>query len=426
MTQLELAKKGVITRQMESVAKDEGLTPSAIRDGIKSGRIVIPINNKHAISRVCGIGKGLSTKVNANLGTSGESCDAALESQKLKAAITAGADTVMDLSVGGSIEKMLSGIMKESTVPVGTVPVYEVANDLLAGGAISDMRWNDIERVLISQARLGVDFFTIHAGVTRDIVELLKKRDRILDVVSRGGSFIVDWIITNNRENPFYENFDRVLEIAREHDVTLSLGDGMRPGAIKDAGDQAQVRELVTLGGLARRSRDAGVQVMIEGPGHVPIHQIAYNIQMQKSLCDEAPFYVLGPLVTDIAPGYDHITGAIGGAIAAGCGADFLCYVTPSEHLRLPDIEDVKLGVIASRIAAHAADLAKGVKGAADRDNAMSEARKVRDWERQFSLAIDPVKPRQYRAKSAPKTDDVCSMCNEYCPIKIGQECLRK
>lgn len=411
---------------MGSVAAAEGLAPEAIRDGVKSGAIVIPRNKRHAIARVCGIGKGLSTKVNANLGTSGDGFDAPVEAQKLKTAIDAGADTVMDLSVGASIKQALAAIMKDSSVPVGTVPIYQAANDLPAGGSISDMSWKDIEKVLVSQAMMGVDFFTIHAGITGEIVEFLKKRGRILDVVSRGGSFIVDWIITNNKENPLYENFDRVLEIAREHDITMSLGDGMRPGAVRDAGDQAQVQELVTLGALAERCRAADVQVMIEGPGHVPMHEIEYNVRMQKSLCGEAPFYVLGPLVTDIAPGYDHITGAIGGAIAAASGADFLCYVTPSEHLRLPDIEDVRLGVVASRIAAHAADLAKGVKGAIERDNEMSRARKVRDWERQFSLAIDPARPRSYRERSAPKTDDVCSMCNEYCPIKIGQECLKK
>ena len=426
MTQIEEARNGTISAEVRIVAQKEGLDPALVRQGIAEGTIVITKNNLHAVKNICGIGKHLKTKVNANLGTSEDSPDIKEEIEKLKVAIDAGADTIMDLSVGDKITEMLESIIKESTVPLGTVPLYEVATNVLKRGSISDMRWRDIEPVLERQAEAGVDFFTIHAGVTKRIVEYLKKRERILDVVSRGGSFLVDWIVKNGRENPLYTHFDRILEIAKKFDITLSLGDGMRPGAVKDAGDSAQIQELIVLGQLANRARESGVQAMIEGPGHVPIDQIEYNVALEKTLCGGAPFYVLGPLVTDVAPGYDHITAAIGGAIAASCGADFLCYVTASEHLRLPDKEDIKEGVIASRIAAHAADIAKGVKGSMDWDIALSRARKYRDWKGQFSLAIDPQKPEKYRSTSKPKSSDVCSMCNEFCPIKRGEESLKK
>ncbi len=425
MTQLDYAKKGLITQEIKTVAEKEMLDESLVRECVAAGTVVIPKNINHEIKNICGIGRFLKTKVNANIGTSDDSPDMKLETEKLTVSIKAGADTVMDLSVGRSIREMLENVINISNVPVGTVPLYEVATDILASGDIGNMRWKDIEEVLVKQAKMGVDFFTIHAGVTKEIVEFLKKRERILDVVSRGGSLIIDWIIKNSLENPFYTNFSRILEIAKEYDVTLSLGDGMRPGAVKDAGDEAQFQELIILGRLAQAAREAGVQVMIEGPGHVPLNQIEYNVAMEKTLCGGAPFYVLGPLVTDIAPGYDHIAAAIGGAVAASHGADFLCYVTPSEHLRLPSIADIKEGVIASRIAAHAADIAKGVKGAIALDNSMSRARKVRDWERQFSLALDPEKPKDYRKDSNPKSGDVCSMCNEFCPIKRGEECLK-
>jgi phosphomethylpyrimidine synthase len=393
---------------------------------VAEGRIVIPKNINHDIKNICGIGRGLRVKVNANIGTSNNRPDMGEELEKLNTAISAGADTVMDLSVGDSIRGMLKGVLDKSTVPVGTVPIYEAATEILKSGHIADMKWADMKRVLESQAVMGVDFFTIHAGVTKEIVRFLKKRERLLDVVSRGGSFIVDWIVNNNRENPLYANFEEILSIAKKYDITLSLGDGMRPGAIKDAGDEAQMQELMVLGRLAKTARDYGVQVMIEGPGHVPLHQIEYNVAIEKSLCDGAPFYVLGPLVTDIAAGYDHISAAIGGAVAAAHGADFLCYVTPSEHLRIPGLEDIKEGVIASRIAAHAADIARGLKGSTDWDDALSRARKQRDWKKQFSLAIDPAKARRYRNESRPKSSDVCSMCNEYCPIKRGEESLKK
>ncbi len=425
MTQIEYARKGLTSPEVNFVAEREGLDPSFIKEEIARGRIIIPKNVNHNIKNICGIGKGLKTKINANIGTSDDSPDMRMEIEKLKVAIEAGADTVMDLSVGDKIEEMLEAVVRESPVPVGTVPIYEVATNVLKRGDIVDMHWPDIEGVLKRQAKMGVDFFTIHAGVTKEIVQTLKKRERILDVVSRGGSFIVDWIIKNDKENPLFENFETILEIAKKDDVALSLGDGMRPGAVKDAGDEAQIQELMVLGRLAKMAKEYGVQVMIEGPGHVPINQIEYNVAIEKSLCDEAPFYVLGPLVTDVAPGYDHIVAAIGGAIAASHGADFLCYVTPSEHLRIPNAADVREGVIASRIAAHAADIAKGVKDAAEWDAAISRTRKTRDWKSQFSLAMDPEKAKRYRNNSKPKSKDVCSMCNEFCPIKKGQESLK-
>ena len=426
MTQLERAKKGEITPEIALVAETEGLSPETIRERLADGTVVIPKNINHSLGHICGIGKGLRTKVNANIGASESPPDMDDEMEKMRVAIDSGSDTIMDLTVGSGIEPMLKQVLERSTVPVGTVPIYEIATSVLKAGRISDMRWEDIEPVLLKQAKMGVDFFTIHAGVTKEIVAFLKKRERILDVVSRGGSFLVDWIINNDRENPFYEHFDRVMEIAKEYDVTLSLGDGMRPGAIRDAGDEAQVQELFVLGRLTRRAREYGVQVMIEGPGHVPINEIEYNVSLEKSICQGAPFYVLGPLVIDVAPGYDHIVAAIGGAVAASAGADFLCYVTPSEHLRLPDKKDIKEGVIASRIAAHAADIAKGIKGSMEWDSSLSRARKFRDWEKQFLLAMDQDKPREYRQKSKPNTTDVCSMCNEFCPIKRGEESLSK
>lgn len=425
MTQIEYARKGLISPEVNLVAEREGIGASIIKDEVAKGRIVIPKNISHDIKNICGIGKNLRTKVNANIGTSDNSPNIDEEIKKLKIAIEAGADTIMDLSIGDGIHDMLKKVIEESSVPVGTVPIYEIATKVLKRGDIADIRWKDIESVLERQAEMGVDFFTIHAGVTKEIVAFLKKRERILDVVSRGGSFLVDWIIKNGQENPLYTNFERLLEIVKRYDITLSLGDGMRPGAIKDAGDEAQIQELISLGRLAKTARDFGIQVMIEGPGHLPINQIEHNIAMEKSLCGEAPFYVLGPLVTDVAPGYDHIAAAIGGAVAASHGADFLCYVTPSEHLRLPGKADIKEGIIASRIAAHAADIAKGIKGSMDWDIAISRARKLRDWDSQFSLAIDPQKCKQYRSASKPKSNDVCSMCNEFCPIKRGEESLK-
>lgn len=427
MTQIEMARSGKISREMLAVAEDERLTAEFIRRGISDGTIVITKNRVHKLAKACGIGLRLKTKINANIGTSKDSSSISGEILKMKAAVALGADAIMDLSTGPKIVETRRKIILESKVAIGTVPIYEI---VISGkkqfGDIKDIPVKFMMDVLRRQAKEGVDFFTIHAGVTQAVIKTLETNPRILDIVSRGGAFLAEWMIESKRENPFYEHFDEVLEIAKEYDVTLSLGDGLRPGAIADATDSPQILELVTLGGLQKRALKAGVQVMIEGPGHVPIDQIVANVKLEKSLCSGAPFYVLGPLVTDVAPGYDHITSAIGGAIAASHGADFLCYVTPAEHLRLPTLEDVSEGVIASKIAAHAADIAKGIKGAMEWDIAMSKARKARDWDRQFALAIDKEKPRRYRKASTPGAKDVCSMCSEYCSIKVAEKCFKR
>jgi len=426
MTQIESAKNNKITQQMRSVAKRESLSFEFIRRGVASGSIVIPLNKNHHIHRLCGIGKGLTTKVNANIGTSTDKPGLPSEISKLKTAVSAGADTVMDLSVGGNLEYILEKIISESEIPLGTVPIYQAAvSAQKKRGSFLKMTAEDMLETIYQQAKLGVDFFTIHSGVTYDCLKLIKKTNRILDVVSRGGAILVNWMQTNQKENPLYERFDDILEIAHEYDITLSLGDGFRPGSILDAGDVLQIKELRLLGKLAKRCREKGVQVIIEGPGHVPINEIKENVALEKRLCSGAPFYVLGPLVTDVAAGYDHISSAIGGALAASLGADFLCYVTPSEHLRHPDVGDVKEGVIAARIAAHAADIAKGIKSARDWDKKMSQARKRRDWQQQIKLSLDPVRAKQYRESSRPKNSDVCTMCGEYCSIKLIEECVR-
>jgi thiamine biosynthesis protein ThiC len=364
ITQLESARSGRITPEVRRVAGDERISPENIRKGVADGSIVLPKNRMRKLSKPCGIGKGLSTKINANIGTSKSSSDIAHEIKKMRAAIDAGADAMMDLSTGSRVPETRRAIIRKCTVPLGTVPIYEtVINGFKKYGSIKGIKTDDFFTSLEDQARDGVDFFTIHAGVTLKTIAALRKHPRVLDIVSRGGAFLAEWMIENRTENPFYSNFDRVIEIARQYDITLSLGDGLRPGSIADATDEAQITELKELGALRKIAMRSGVQVMIEGPGHVPIDEVEKNVILEKKICGGAPFYVLGPLVTDIAPGYDHITSAIGGAIAASKGADFLCYVTPAEHLRLPTIEDVKEGVIASRIAAHAADIAKGVRG---------------------------------------------------------------
>jgi len=427
VTQLEAAKKGKITSEMVRISRDEGVTIDFIRKGVADGAIVIPKNIKHDVPNPCGIGRGLRTKINANIGTSKDSSNIANELKKMEESIRLGADTIMDLSTGARIGQTRARILAKSIVPVGTVPIYEIViNGLKKRGSIAGITVDDIFSCLEGQAKEGVDFFTIHAGVTKRALSILKENPRLLDIVSRGGAFLAEWILTNKKENPFYEYFDRVMDIAKRYDVVLSLGDGLRPGSIADATDKPQITELITLGELQKKALKKGVQVMIEGPGHVPINQIEANVLLEKSLCNGAPFYVLGPLVTDIAPGYDHITGAIGGAIAASAGADFLCYVTPSEHLRLPTLEDVKEGVVASKIAAHAADIAKGVNGAIDKDINISKARAKRDWKRQFELAIDKERPKAFRNSSAPGSKDVCTMCGEYCSIKTAEKCLRR
>lgn len=419
MTQLEAAREGRITEAMRKVAADEDLPVEDLAARVASGRVVIPLNPNHAHVRPVGIGERLRTKVNVNIGSSDDFPEVENELQKVDAALECRTDTVMDLSTGGDINHIRRRILERAHIPLGTVPIYQAAIKAIAErGSIVDMTDNDLFNVIEQQAREGVDFMTVHAGLNTHAVDRLRNQGRVADVVSRGGSFHLALMLHNQRENPFYASFDRLLEIARAHDITLSLGDGLRPGALADATDRSQIEELLTLGELVKRSREAGVQVMVEGPGHVPLDQIEMNIKLQKRVCNNAPFYVLGPLVTDIAPGYDHIVGAIGGAIAASAGADFLCYVTPSEHLGLPTVEDVREGTIASRIAAHAADIVKGVKGAAERDLALSQARRRLDWETQRGLVLDPVRFDEIRSRRATKSD-ACSMCGEYCALRM-------
>ncbi len=419
MNQILEARKGNITPEMEAVARAEGVSLDHVIEGVVRGTIVITRNALHTSIVPLGIGRGLRTKINANIGTSKDRMSIDDEIEKLKAAVASGADAVMDLSTGGPIVEIRKEILKHSTVAIGTVPIYQAAVETVEKGcSIVQMDPETLFRVIEEQAEEGVDFVTVHCGVTTTSVERLKRQGRIMDVVSRGGAFHLEWIIYNEEENPLYKQYDRLIEIAKKYDMTLSLGDGMRPGSLADATDRAQIEELITLGELRDIAVDEGVQVMIEGPGHVPINQVETNIKIQKELCKGAPFYVLGPLVTDVAPGYDHITSAIGGAIAGAAGADFLCYVTPSEHLRLPDLEDVREGVIASRIAAHAADIAKGVKGAIEWDREMSRRRKALDWKGQIELSINPDRARKLRESSLPKESDVCTMCGEFCSMK--------
>ncbi|MCK4368561.1 MAG: phosphomethylpyrimidine synthase ThiC [Dehalococcoidales bacterium] len=424
MTQLELAKEGTISPQMSLVAEHEGIAAEFIRRGVAEGTIVIPANTNHTNLVPCGIGQGLKTKVNANIGTSSDFGNIDTELEKLRVATSCGTDTVMDLSTGGDISAIRRTIIASSSVPLGTVPIYQAGIEAIASrGAIVKMTVDDLFSTIEEHARDGVDFITVHCGVTQSAVDRLREQGRVADVVSRGGAFLIGWMLHNERQNPLYEYYDRLLEIARESDVTLSLGDGMRPGCLADATDRAQVEELLVIGELVKRAQQAGVQVMVEGPGHLPLNQIGANVQLEKAICKGAPFYVLGPLVTDVAAGYDHITGAIGGAIAAAAGTDFLCYVTPAEHLSLPDPEDVRQGVIASRIAAHAADIVKGVKDALEWDRKMAVARKKLDWEEQARLSLDPDLARQVHSKHT-STGKACSMCGEFCAMALMEKFL--
>lgn len=410
---------------MKAVAESERVDVDIILRGVRAGRIVIPRNVNREMDAPRGVGEGLKVKVNANIGTSADFPDMAPELEKLQTALDAGADAVMDLSTGGDILGIRKEILARSPVPVGTVPMYEAAVSAIERkGSIVDMTEDELLSAIERQAEEGVDFVTVHCGVTRESISRLQKQGRLTDVVSRGGAFLTCWMIANEAENPLYLRYDDLLDIARKHDVTLSLGDGMRPGSIADATDRAQVQELIILGELVDRARAAGVQAMVEGPGHVPLDQVAANIVLQKRLCNGAPFYVLGPLVTDVAPGYDHITSAIGGAVAAMAGADFLCYVTPSEHLGLPTLQDVRDGVIAARIAGHAADVVRCVPGAREWDIEMSTARKSLDWKRQLELAIDPVKAREIREKRSKHAEEACSMCSSYCAMKVVEQYL--
>ena len=425
MTQLESARKGETTPEMVQAAAHDHLSPEELRQRVAAGSVVIPKNRLHAFSARA-IGQGLSTKINANIGTSASHANLPEELDKLSMAIEAGADAVMDLSTGGDIDAILAGMIEHSSVMIGTVPIYRSVTKLFSGGlTCKDLSEADIFADIEHEARMGVDFMTLHCGISSRTLAVLEKTDRIMGIVSRGGSLMAEWMKLHQRENPLYEHYDRLLDIARRYDVTLSLGDGLRPGTICDAEDRAQTAELIVLGELVDRARQAGVQVMVEGPGHVPLRRIAADMQMQKRICNGAPYYVLGPLPTDIAPGYDHIVGAIGGAIAAANGADFLCYVTPAEHLGLPTVKDVYEGVIASCIAAHIGDIEKGVAGSWERNESMSRARRRFDWEEMFKLAIDPVKARRVRCMTEDKDKDVCTMCGELCAMKTYDRFLK-
>lgn len=428
-TQRLAALAGEITPAMRRVAEREGLTAEEIRDGIAAGAIIIPANVNHKNLDPAGLGRGLSTKVNANLGTSPNFRDVEPELEKLRVSLAAGADAVMDLSTGRSadIDRSRRLFLQHSPAPVGTVPIYQaVVEALERRGDMIAMTADDLFEVIERQARDGVDFITVHCGVTRESIGKLRSQGRICDIVSRGGALLTAWMLHHEKENPLFEQFDRLLEIVRAYDVSLSLGDGMRPGAIADATDRAQIQELITLGELTDRAWAAGVQVMIEGPGHVPLDQVAANVLLEKQICRGAPFYILGMLVTDVGAGHDHITGAIGGAVAAAAGTDMLCYVTPAEHLALPDLDDVREGIIAFRIAAHAGDLVKKVRGAWEWDLEMSKARKALDWQKQIELAIDPEKARWYRENRNPRNMVECTMCSTYCAMKTASEAFKK
>jgi phosphomethylpyrimidine synthase len=421
-TQMSYARGGIVTEQMRVVAEKEGLDPELVRQEVAAGRLTIPANVNHTGLSPIGIGVVASVKINANIGNSALSSDIETELCKLQVAVNFGADTVMDLSSGGDIDAIREAIIRASPLPVGTVPIYQVAAELERP---EDMTVEDLFDMIEHQAEQGVDFMTVHCGILREHVPLAQKR--VTGIVSRGGGLLAQWMVRHNRQNPLYEHFDDLCDIARRYDVTLSLGDGLRPGSLIDASDDAQFAELETLGELTQRAWAKDVQVIIEGPGHVPLDQIEMNVKRQQEVCHGAPFYVLGPLVTDVAPGYDHITSAIGATLAAYAGASYLCYVTPREHLGLPTLEDVKTGVVTYKIAAHAADVARGRKGARDRDDAMSRARYAFDWEQQFALSLDPETARRMHDESLPegypKSGNFCSMCGpKFCPMRISHQ----
>jgi phosphomethylpyrimidine synthase len=418
MTQLEASKKGIITDQMRIVARDENIDPEQLCYWIAAGQVVIPFNKNHVNCHPYGIGEPLRVKINANIGTSQDNVSLEHELIKLEVVEELGAESIMDLSTSGDLDEIRKAIIDHAHILVGTVPIYQLMKE--HNEKSERLSINALLSTIESHGRQGVDFITVHCGITRAALPLIEKR--VTQAVSRGGSFLAWWMSEYDCENPLYEYYDDLLDIARKYDMTLSLGDGLRPGSLADATDEAQLHELRVLGELTQRARDAGVQVMVEGPGHVPLDQIEKNVRLQKEICDNAPFYVLGPLTTDVAPGYDHITGAIGGALAAWYGAAFLCYVTPAEHLRLPSIEDVREGVIASKIAAHSADIAKGNQNAWDWDRRFSEARFRFDWEEMYRTAIDERKPREYRRKSTHMGTEECSMCGEYCAMKMRKK----
>lgn len=421
-TQMDAARKGILTPQMLAAAEHEGIAPEQLRAQLAAGQAVLPANRGHKCLRPYAVGRRLKTKINVNLGTSRDCLDISRELAKVQSAVDMGAEAIMDLSTFGDTRAFRRRLAQECPAMLGTVPIYDALvyyNKPLA--EITTQEWLAVFRM---HAEDGVDFMTIHCGMNRSTAERFRHNPRLLNIVSRGGSLMFAWMKATGQENPFFEHFDEVLAICREYDVTLSLGDACRPGCLADAGDAAQIEELIVLGELTKRAWAQDVQVMIEGPGHMQLDQIAANMQLEQTLCHDAPFYVLGPLVTDVAPGYDHITAAIGGAVAAAAGAAFLCYVTPAEHLRLPDVDDVKEGIVAARIAAHAADLAKGIPGARAWDDAMAEARHKLDWEAQFKLAIDSEKPRRYRASSQPDCDEVCTMCGKMCAVRNMNKAL--
>ena len=422
-TQMDAAKKGIITEAMKQVADYENMSVETIRDLVAKGQVAIPANKNHTCLKPYGIGTKLKTKINVNLGTSKDCLDMDVEMEKVQEAVNLGAESIMDLSSFGDTRKFRTKLTSECSAIIGTVPIYDAVvyyNKALK--SITSREWIDVVRM---HAEDGVDFMTIHCGINKATAQRFKNTKRHMNIVSRGGSIIFAWMELTGNENPFYEYYDEILDICNQYDVTISLGDACRPGCIEDASDISQIEELVTLGELTQRAWDKNVQVMIEGPGHMPLNQIRSNMEIEQTICKGAPFYVLGPLVTDVAPGYDHITAAIGGAIAATYGASFLCYVTPAEHLRLPTVEDVKEGIIASKIAAHAADIAKGVLGAKDWDYQMGEARRELDWEKQFELAIDSDKARRYRAESKPEKEDTCTMCGKMCAVRNINKILR-
>ena len=422
ITQIDHARAGIVTPQMEEVARKEGRDPEYIRERVAAGTIAIPANIHHASLSPEGVGEGLRTKVNVNLGISGDLADEAEEWRKVEVALELGAEAIMDLSNSGKTQSFRTRLIDRSPAMIGTVPMYDAIGYLEK--ALISITAEDFLDVVRRHAEDGVDFVTIHAGMNRRVIESFNETGRLTNIVSRGGSLIFAWMEATGNENPFYEHYDEVLEILHEHDVTISIGDAMRPGSTYDASDAGQISELIEIGKLTKRAWDAGVQVMVEGPGHMALDEIAANMKMEKRLCHGAPFYVLGPLVTDIAPGYDHITAAIGGAIAASSGADFLCYVTPAEHLRLPDADDVREGLVATKIAAHAADIAKGIPGARDRDNRMSDARRRVDWDGMFAEALDPVKARRYFESAPPSNEGTCTMCGQMCAMRTVNQIM--
>lgn len=423
-TQMDAARKGIITGEMEAAAKKEQMDVHELMALMAKGHAIIPCNKRHTSLEPNAIGSMLRTKINVNLGISRDCKDMDMEIEKVNNAVKMGAESIMDLSSYGDTRTFRRRLTTECPAIIGTVPIYDaVVYYHKPLKEITSQQWLDIVRM---HAEDGVDFMTIHCGINKETAGRFKRNKRLTNIVSRGGSIIFAWMEMTGQENPFYEHYDEILDICREYDITMSLGDACRPGCIQDASDISQIEELITLGELTKRAWEKDVQVMVEGPGHMPLDQIAANMKIQQTLCQGAPFYVLGPLVTDIAPGYDHITAAIGGAMAATYGASFLCYVTPAEHLRLPNLDDVKEGIIASRIAAHAADIAKGVKGAADWDNKMSAARKRLDWEEMFRLCLDPEKARRYRAEAKPEKEDTCSMCGNFCAVKNMNRILER